>query len=331
MKVAVFSAKPYDREFLNHANESHHHQMVYFEPHLNEDTAVLAEGFSGVCAFVIDHLNQTVLEKLAKQGTKVIAMRSAGFNNVDLKTANRLGIKVLRVPKYSPYSVAEHAVALTLALNRKIHRAHRRVREGNLSLQGLMGFDLQGKTVGLVGTGNIGSIVARIFTGFGCKVLANDLIKNLECIQLGVQYVDLKNLLAQADIISLHCPLTPETHHLINKQSVQTMKPGVMLINTSRGAIIDTDAVIKGLKTGKIGYLGIDVYEEEDEIFFEDLSDKIIQDDVFARLQTFPNVLITGHQGFFTREALINIAETTLQNISDFESGKASPNEVKAQ
>lgn len=329
MKTAFFSTKPYDQKFFNSANQQHRHDLTYFDVHLNEKTAVLARDYPAICAFVIDHLNEKVLQQLKEGGTRLIALRSAGFNNVDLKAATKLGLTVLRVPAYSPYAVAEHTVALMLALNRKIHRAHQRVREGNLDLSGLMGFDLHGKSVGIIGTGKIGAIVCRILAGFGCHLLATDLTPNPECEKLGARYVGLPELFSQADIITLHIPLTPKTHHLIDSKALQQMKPGVMLINTSRGAIVDTDAIIRGLKTGKVGYLGMDVYEEEDEIFFQDLSNKIIQDDVFARLQTFPNVLITGHQGFFTEEAMKNIAETTLQNISDFEAGKPSPNQIQ--
>lgn len=328
MKVAVFSTKPYDRTFLEAANAAHGHGLVFFEPHLTPETSALAAGFPAVCVFVNDRLDAKVLGALARQGTRVIALRCAGFNNVDLAAAHDRGLSVVRVPAYSPHAVAEHAVALILALNRKIHRAHARVREGNFALEGLLGFDLCGRTVGIVGTGKIGAVVARIMKGFGCQLLAHDPFRNPECEALGVHYVSLSELLARSDIVTLHCPLTPDTHHLINPAVLGQMKPGVMLINTSRGAVIDTGAVIDALKSGQIGYLGLDVYEEEADLFFEDLSGRVIQDDVFARLLTFPNVIITGHQAFFTEQALQSIAETTLANLSDCEQGRACPNAV---
>jgi len=329
MKVAVFSSKPYDREFLTQANAGRH-ELRFLQPHLNEETASLAAGFAGVCAFVNDTLNAGVLEQLAHNGTRVIALRCAGFNNVDLDAAARLGLTVVRVPAYSPHAVAEHTVALILALNRKLHRAYNRVREGNFALDGLLGFDLNGRTAGLVGTGKIGAIVARILLGFGCEVIAFDPFPNEQCQALGVRFVSFDELLAAADIITLHCPLTPENHHLIGTSAISRMKPGVMLINTSRGGLIDTRAVIAALKAGTISHLGLDVYEEEGEMFFEDLSGTIIRDDVFTRLLTFPNVMITGHQGFFTREALENIAATTVANLSEFEKTGACVNQVKA-
>jgi D-lactate dehydrogenase len=320
MKVAVFSTRPYDEQFLNEANR-HQHDLVYFEVKLSPATAQLATGHDAVCAFVNDDLQREVLEQLAKGGVKLIALRSAGFNHVDLVAAQDLGLTVVRVPAYSPYAVAEHALALILALNRKLHRAYNRVREGNFSLDGLLGFDLHGKTIGIIGTGKIGAVFAGIMAGFGCRLLAYDPFPNKQ-LEPVLSYVPLENLLNEADIISLHCPLTPETYHIINRTSVGQMKPGVMLINTSRGALVDTPAVIEGLKDGKIGYLGLDVYEEEGDLFFEDLSNRVIRDDVFSRLLTFPNVLITGHQGFFTREAIVNIAETTIANITAFEKGE---------
>ena len=329
MKVAVFSSKPYDREFLTQANAGHH-ELRFLQPHLNEETASLAAGSAGVCGFVNDTLNAGVLEQLAHNGTRVIALRCAGFNNVDLDAAARLSLTVVRVPAYSPHAVAEHTVALILALNRKLHRAYNRVREGNFALDGLLGFDLNGRTAGLVGTGKIGAIVARILLGFGCEVIAFDPFPNAQCQALGVRFVSFDELLAAADIITLHCPLTAENHHLIGTSAISRMKPGVMLINTSRGALIDTRAVIAALKAGTISHLGLDVYEEEGEMFFEDLSGTIIRDDVFTRLLTFPNVMITGHQGFFTREALENIAATTVANLCEFEKTGACVNQVKA-
>ncbi len=330
MRVAIFGAKDYDREFLAKANQPHGHVLAFFDAHLSAATAGLATGFDAVCAFVNDELGDDCLAELAALGIHTVALRCAGFNNVDLDAAAAHGITVVRVPRYSPEGVAEHAVALILALNRKIYRSYNRVREGNFSLEGLLGFNLHGKTVGVIGTGNIGEAFCRIMRGFGCTVIAADLFPNEGCIRLGVEYTELDALLTRADIISLHCPLTPDTHHLIDDRALTKMKPGVMLINTSRGALVDTVAVIAALKTMKIGYLGLDVYEEEGDMFFEDLSGKIITDDVFSRLLTFPNVLITGHQGFFSAEALASIAATTLQNLSDVEQGKACNNEISA-
>ena len=321
MNVAIFSAKKYDREFLNAANSTLH-KLRFFEPQLNEETVNLATGFEAVCVFVNDQVNASVIAKLRSLGVRLIALRCAGYNNVDLPAATKHGITVVRVPAYSPYAVAEHAIALMLALNRKVHRAYNRVREGNFALDGLVGFDMHGKTVGLIGTGQIGIVVAQILTGFGCPTLAFDPIQNPTCQSLGVRYVELNELLAQSDVISLHCPLTPENKHIINDAAIARMKNGVMLINTSRGALLDTVAIVGGLKSGKIGYLGLDVYEEEEEIFFEDRSGLILGDDVFARLLTFPNVIITGHQAFFTREALLNIADKTIDNITRFENNQ---------
>ena len=269
------------------------------------------------------------MEKLSAGGTKFIAMRCAGYNNVDLAAAKALGLQVARVPAYSPHAVAEHAVALLLCLNRHIHKAYNRVREGNFSIDGLIGSDVHGKTVGVIGTGIIGGIFARIMIGFGCEVLAYDVAPNPECVSAGVRYVGLEELFSRSHAISLHCPLMPATHHLIDEKSLAQMRDGVFIVNTSRGALIDTEAAITAIKTGRIGGLALDVYEEESALFFEDLSVRIIQDDVFMRLTTFPNVLITGHQGFFTREAMENIARTTLTNLADFESGRPCPNLVK--
>jgi D-lactate dehydrogenase len=328
MKVVVFSTQPYDRQFLEAANHAHGHELIFLEPRLVAETASLLTDAPAVCVFINDQLNEGVLREIAAQGVRLIAIRAAGFNNVDLKTAKELGMTVVRVPAYSPYAVAEHAVALILALNRKIYRAYNRVRDDNFSLEGLMGFDLHGSTVGIVGTGKIGQCFAQIMQGFGCKLLAYDPYPNAECLKIGVQYVELPALLSTSDIISLHCPLTPENHHLINADSLAHLKPGAMLINTSRGGLVDTNAVIKSIKTGRIGYLGIDVYEEEEALFFQDLSDTIIQDDTFQLLQAFPNVLITAHQAFFTRNALQSIAETTLANITDFAQGSICANQI---
>lgn len=328
MKIAVFSTKPYDQRFLEEANRRYSKNITYFEHRLTVETVPLAEGFEVVCAFVHDHLNAEILKLLCKGGTKFIALRSAGFNNVDLKAAKSLGLRVARVPAYSPHAVAEHAMGLILDLNRRIHKSYNRVRDGNFALEGLLGFDLFGKTVGIIGTGKIGLVMIRVLQGFGCHVLAYDPFPNPECEKMGGRYVALDEIFQKSDIISLHCPLTPQTHHLINGYAVEQMRKGIMLINTSRGAILDTVAVIQGLKDGKVGYVGLDVYEEEDNLFFEDLSDQIIQDDVFSRLLTFPNVLVTAHQGFFTQEALRAIAETTLSNIDDMEKGRTCPNEL---
>lgn len=317
MKVTVFSTRPYDRAYLDSANDGRH-CLVYFEAHLNRESAAMAANAEAVCAFVNDQLDRSTLEALRQGGTRLVALRCTGFNNVDLDAAAELGISIARVPAYSPHAVAEHTAALILSLNRHIHRAYARVREGNFSLDGLLGFDMHGRTVGIVGTGKIGLVLGRIMTGFGCRILATDPVPNEELVQLGGQYVSLPELLAASDIVSLHCPLTAETRHMIDAEAVERMKPGVMLINTSRGAVVDTRAVIAGLKSGKIGHLGLDVYEEEEGIFFDDRSEQLIQDDVFARLLTFPNVLVTGHQAFFTSEALTAIAEITVANISAF-------------
>jgi D-lactate dehydrogenase len=329
MKVAVFDAHRFERNFFDRKNETYKHSLTYFEPRLTVETAKLAESFPASCAFANDRLNESTLTILASGGTRLVALRSAGFNHVDLVAANRLGIKVVRVPAYSPYSVAEHAIALVLALNRKICKANSRVRELNFSLDGLVGFDLHGKTAGIIGAGRIGSVLATIMRGFGCEVLAFDPIPNPNLADIGVIYVTLPELYQRSDIISLHVPLTKASRHMLDSTAFKQMKAGVMLINTGRGALIDTKALIGSLKTGHIGSAGLDVYEEEENIFFQDLSDQVLQDDTLARLMTFPNVLITSHQGFLTQEALSNIAETTLQNISDFEANRSLVNEVR--
>lgn len=330
MRVAVFSTRPYDQHFLSRAAEAHGHELTFFEGRLTPETVSLGLGFEAICAFVNDQLGRDVLEPLAESGTRLIALRSAGFNHVDVAAAEELGMTVARVPAYSPHAVAEHAVALILTLNRKTNRAHNRVREGNFSLDGLLGFDLQGKTVGVVGTGKIGTAFARIMHGFGCRVLASDPYPNDDARQW-VEYLSTDDVLAKSDIVALHLPLTPDTYHLIDEASIGRMKRGVMLINTSRGALIDTQAVIEALKSGQIGYLGLDVYEEEEEVFFQDMSDRVIQDDVLMRLVTIPNVLITGHQAFFTAEAMNSIAETTINNITAFERGEGDLHRVSAQ
>ena len=320
MKVSVFSSKPYDIEYLTQANNGRHN-LVFHEASLNTHTALLAQDSLAVCCFVNDHLNASVLRQLASQGTKLIALRCAGFNNVDISTAQELGLIIARVPEYSPHAIAEHALGLILMLNRNLHRAYHRVRENDYSLNGLLGFDLYGKTVGIIGTGKIGCVFAKIMQGIGCNVIAYDTFPSTLLINQGIPYKNLKDLWSDSDIISLHCPLTPETHHIVNDKTIAQMKNGVMVINTGRGGLIDTRAAIAGLKTKKIGYLGLDVYEEESDLFFEDYSNQLLQDDIFARLLTFPNVVITGHQAFFTKEALQAISEVTLANIDHFERG----------
>lgn len=328
MKVAVFSVKPYDRHFLEQANARYGHDLTFFEPRLTTESTPLAADFPAVCVFVNDRLDPDVLTRIASSGTKLVALRAAGFNNVDLRTASNLGLTVCRVPAYSPHAVAEHTIALIMTLNRKIHRAHARVREGNFALDGLLGFDLFGRTAGILGTGKIGQVVARILLGFGCRVLAHDPYPLEEMKALGIEYVSFQKLCSESDIMTLHTPLTPDTYHIIGSRTLDEMKDGVMLINTSRGALVDTVAVIAALKAGKVGSLGLDVYEEEAGLFFENLSDQLIQDDVFTRLLTFPNVVITGHQAFFTEDALRNIADTTLGNITAFETGAGTLHEV---
>jgi D-lactate dehydrogenase len=328
MKVSFFSSKSYDRKSFETENEKYGHALIHYEPHLDRKTAPLAKGTPAVCVFVNDELDDRTLEILSEGGTSIIALRCAGFNNVDLVAARKLGFSVVRVPAYSPYAVAEHAVALMLTLNRKTHRAYNRIREGNFSLDGLLGFDLYGKTTGVIGTGRIGAVFCRIISGFGCRILAYDHYQNDECVGSGVEYADLDDLFKKSDIISLHCPLTPSTYHIVGQKAISLMKNNVMLINTSRGALVDAQALIDGLKSGKVGFVGLDVYEEEADLFFEDLSDQVIQDDVFARLTTFPNVVITGHQAFFTSNALQNIASTTLSNLTVLEKGEVCPNLV---
>ena len=327
MRVAVFSTKNYDRQFLQPAAAAAGHQCTYFEPRLTRQTAPLAAGYPAICSFVNDLIDRELVEILVGGGTRYVALRCAGYNQIDVETCHRAGLQVARVPAYSPYAVAEHAVGMMLALNRRFHKAYNRVREGNFSIDGLLGFDMHGRTAGIVGTGQIGSVVGRILKGFGCELLFYDVRENNECRQLG-NYVPLDDLLAAADIISLHCPLTKDTNHLISHAAIKRMKKGVMLVNTSRGALVDTRAVIAGLKSGQIGYLGLDVYEEEADLFFEDHSGRIIQDDVFMRLATFPNVLITSHQAFFTSNALTEIARVTMANLTAFEQGGRAPHQL---
>jgi D-lactate dehydrogenase len=331
VKVAVFSARAYDRRSLLEANVDHGHELEFLEARLDATTAALADGYEAVCPFVNDQLDAAVIAQLAAGGTRLLTLRSAGFNHVDLEAAEAHGLTVARVPGYSPYAVAEHTVALMLAVQRRLHRAHNRVREGNFALEGLLGFDLRNKRVGVIGTGRIGYLVARIMRGFGCSIRAYDPYPSDEVRDLGVRYEDLDTLLGECDVITLHCPLTPETHHLIDAAALAKTRPGVMIVNTSRGGLIDTRAVVDGLKSGHIGNLAIDVYEEEADLFFEDLSDQVIQDDVFSRLLTFPNVLITAHQAFFTEEALRDIARTTLGNVTAFAADDRSGNELTAQ
>lgn len=325
MKVAVFSTKSYDKEYLDKANNNQH-ELAYFESTLKPRTAKLAESFDVVCVFVNDLLTQEVIESLAHADVKLIVLRSAGFNNVDITAAHNNNIKVLRVPEYSPSAVAEHAVALILTLNRKTHKAYNRVREGNFSIERLQGFELAGKTVGIIGTGRIGSVFAGIMKGFGCKIIAYDKYPNEALKAQEVAYLPLDEVLKEADIISLHCPLNPETHRMINSDSLNLMKKGAMLINTSRGKLIDTEAAIDALQEGQLGYLGIDVYEQEEKLFFKDLSEIVIPDEKISLLMSFPNVLVTSHQAYFTDNALTQIAQTTIQNINDFENGN-----IKAQ
>jgi len=317
MKVVFFSTQPYDIQFFNLYKDDFGFELVYFESALTKKTAALAENAEAVCVFVNDKLTSEVIDLLALQGVKIIALRCAGFNNVDLEAAKRNGIKVCRVPAYSPEAVAEHAVAMLLTLNRKTHKAYNRVREQNFSLHGLLGFDVHNKSVGVVGTGNIGKAFCKIMLSFGCKVSAFDIIANRDLEAIGVEFKPLQEVL-ECDIISLHCPLNDQTKHIINDSTIAMMKKGVMLLNTSRGGLIDTKAVIQALKSGQIGYLGIDVYEQEEKLFFRDLSSDIIQDDLIQRLMSFPNVLITAHQAFFTEDALSQISTTTLKNIQDF-------------
>ncbi|AMP99290.1 D-lactate dehydrogenase [Pedobacter cryoconitis] len=326
MKVAVFSTQSYDKQYFNLVNEDFDHEFIFLEPALNADTAILASGCRGVCVFVNDKVDAKTLEILHQNGTDTIVLRCAGFNQVDLDSAKGLGINVYRVPSYSPEAVAEHAVAMMMTLNRKTHKAYNRVREGNFSLERLIGFNLNGKTVGILGLGQIGLAFAKIMQGFGCKVIAYDpVVANAPA---NVTLVNLDTLMTTADMISIHCPLNDHTHHLINQNRFEQMKRGVMLINTSRGAILDTHAAIEALKQGKLGYLGIDVYEQEDKLFFRDLSESLIEDEQILRLMSFSNVLITAHQGFFTTEALTEIAQTTLQNLDAAESGQSTGNKL---
>ncbi|RTL60028.1 MAG: 2-hydroxyacid dehydrogenase [Sphingobacteriales bacterium] len=328
MKVAVFSLHKFEKDYLLSAAKGKH-ELILLEPQLSLTTAGLAEGCKAVCIFVNDDGSKDVLKKISALGIKYMALRSAGFNHVDIKKAYELGMRVARVPEYSPYAVAEHTVALMLALNRKLVVAHNRIRDLNFSLNGLTGFDMHNKTIGIIGTGKIGKIVAEILHGFGCRVLAYDIMQDdIWANKYGVVYGSIDNVCSQSDIITLHAPLTEQTKYIINRDRIAKMKKAVMLINTSRGALVNTKDVIIGLKSGQIGYLGLDVYEEERGLFFEDHSSDILQDDVIARLMTFPNVLITSHQAFLTDTALHNIAVTTMENLDCFEKGEECKNEL---
>ncbi|MGZ3945273.1 MAG: 2-hydroxyacid dehydrogenase [Mucilaginibacter sp.] len=321
-KILFFSAKPYDKSVFTSHNEAYGFELDFFETHLGPHIVnAVDNGTFAICAFVNDRLTSEVITALASKGVKVIALRCAGFNNVDLDAAKKQGIRVCRVPAYSPEAVAEHAVAMLLTLNRKTHKAYNRVREQNFSLNGLLGFNLYGKTVGVIGTGKIGKAFCKIMLGFGCKIIAYDLLEDNDLRALGIRYTSFDGVLSEADILSLHCPLTPENKYLINAKSLGMMKPGITIINTSRGGLIDTGDVIEALKTRQIAYLGIDVYEQEEKLFFKDLSGSIIADDIIQRLMSFPNVLVTGHQAFFTEEALSQIAEITLNSVRQLGEG----------
>ncbi len=327
----MYSSKPYDETSFGAANHRSGHEIVHLEERLRPATARLADGCQAVCVFVNDIVDESVLVALQAVGVRHVALRCAGFNNVDLVTADRLGIDVVRVPAYSPNAVAEHTIALILGLNRRLHRAYARVRDGNFALDGLVGFDLAGKTVGVIGTGRIGALVARLLWHFRCEVIAHDPEPNPMVTEMGIRYVPLDEIWARSDIITLNCPLSSATHHLVSVDAVAALKPGMMLVNTGRGALIDTVAVIEGLKSGRVGSLALDVYEEEAPLFFEDRSSEVLTDDVFARLLTFPNVLITAHQAFLTNEALAAIAATTLSNLDDLAAGRPCPNAIPAQ
>ncbi len=326
-RIAFFSTQPYDRKLFENASEKH--EFEFFETRLREQTVNLTQGFDGVCVFVNDKITKEVLQGISENGVKLVALRCAGFNNVDLRAAEKYGVRVLRVPAYSPEAVAEHALALMMTLARKTHKSYN--RDGNFSLVKLNGFTIHGKTVGIIGTGKIGQAFCRILSGMGAKIIAYDKYPSDDMKKLDVEYKELDDVLSESNIVSLHCPLTPETHHIINAQTLSKMKKGAMLINTSRGKLVDTSAVIDALKTEQLGSLAIDVYEEEEKLFFRDLSEKIIRDDQISRLMIFHNVLITAHQGFFTQESLNEIMQTTLKNFDDFERGIESSNEVSCE
>ena len=328
MKVAIFGTQFYERDYFNKYNIDNTHELTFFNEQLTAETAFLAKSFQAVCVFVTDKIDKNCIEKLAEIGVKLIDLRSAGFNNVDLEAAKNNNIKVVRVPAYSPQAVAEHAVAMILSLNRKTHKAYNQVRENNFSLQKLMGFNVFEKTIGVVGTGKFGRAFCNIMLGFGCKIIAYDIKENESLKQKGVQYKTFHELLSQSDIISIHCPLTPKTNHIFDKKAFDKIKKGAMIINTSRGGIINSEDAIVALKKEQIGYLGLDVYENESNLFFKDLSQTIIQDDVFERLLSFNNVLITPHQAFYTQEAVTEIAKITIKNFTDFEKDLPLENEV---
>ena len=328
-KIAFFSTQSYDRRFFENSSEKH--QFEFFETRLKSNTVQLAEGFDGVCVFVNDKVNEEILKQLSELNVGLVALRCAGFNNVDLKAAEKYNIRVMRVPAYSPEAVAEHAMALILTLARKTHKAYGRVRDGNFSLERLSGFNIHGKTIGVIGTGKIGQAFIRIVQGFGAEVVAYDKFPSGEMEKMGVQYKELEDVLAVSDILSLHCPLMPETHHLINEKTLKKMKQGAMLVNTSRGKLVETSAVIDSIKDGHLGFLAIDVYEEEEKLFFRDLSEKVIRDNQIAQLMAYPNVLITAHMGFFTKESLSEITRITVKNFDDFDSGTDSENEVSCK
>lgn len=328
MKIAMFSARNYETDHFNPLLKSLPLTFKYFDTQLNIHTAVLAKGYDAVCAFVNDDLSEPVLSQLATLGINTIAMRCAGYNNIDLTAAKRLNFNIVRVPAYSPEAVAEHSIALLMTLNRRIHKAYQRTRDANFSLDGLVGFNLHGKTVGIIGTGKIGLATMRIFKGFGCEILAYDPYPTDQATEIGAQYVELDEMYARSDIISLHCPLTDQNQHLLSSESFQKMKDGVMIINTSRGALLNADDAIQALKTGRIGGLGLDVYEEEEHLFFADHSSEIITDDTFRRLSACHNVIFTGHQAFLTKEALDSIAQTTIDNLIAIQAGLDSPNRV---
>lgn len=329
MKTLFYSTRPYDRQSMETVNAGRH-ELHFIDTHLDARTVALAKGFDAVCGFVNDTFDDAILGTLAGMGIRLVLLRCTGFNNVDLIAAEKHGVTVMRVTRYSPYAVAEFALTLMLALNRKIYRTYNKVREENFLLDGLLGFDMHGKTIGIVGTGKIGQVMAQILTGFGCRLLAYDPYENAECRKLGVSYLPFEAVMKESDIISLHIPLTPETHYIINEKSIALMKKGAMLINTSRGGLVDTEALVEALKAHRLGAVGLDVYEEEGDIFFRDLSGQVLEDDTFARLLSFPNVIVSGHQAFFTVEALHDIAEATIQNMTDFAAGRSNINLLKA-
>ncbi len=328
MKITFFSTQPYDKQFFTKANTDESFELIFLETQLNTTTAKILENSTAICVFVNDIVNKEVIEILTTKGVKIIALRCAGFNNVDIEASKQNEIQVCRVPAYSPEAVAEHAMAMLLTLNRKTHKAYNRVREQNFSLNGLLGFNLHGKTIGVIGTGNIGTAFCKIASGFGCRVLAFDLIANKSLEQEGIIYLPLIELLQQSDVISLHCPLNEQTKYIISKETLAYTKQGVTIINTSRGGLLNTKDVITALKNKHIAYLGLDVYEQEDKVFFKDLSNEIISDDVLQRLMSFPNVLITAHQAFFTEEALTQIADITLDNIKHLQTNKPIENKA---